>query len=98
MSTINSSFHPWIISEVGPWEMVPVSCCVIVGVTKFALVEDDDADVPVVWIKGGVAPGKNPQKRGGVEEVIFGSRAGTEGGRTGEGPPGKGPAKRPGGP
>ena len=65
MSTINSSFHPWIISGVGPWEMVPVSCCVIVGVAKFELVEDDDADVPVVWIKRCVAPEKNPRKAGG---------------------------------
>ena len=89
MSTMNSSFHPWIISGVGPWEMVPASCCVIVGLTEFML--DDGADVEV-WIKGGVAPGKNPRKCRGVEEVIFGSKAGTVGGGTGEEPPVKGPA------
>ena len=72
MSTINSSFHPWIISGVGPWEMVPTSCCVIVGLTEFTLEEDDGADVVVVWIKGGVAPGKIPRKhRGGGRRGHF---------------------------
>ena len=60
MSTMNSSFHTWIISGVGPCEMVPASCC-IVGLTEFTLEEDDGADVVVVWVKGGVAPGKNPR-------------------------------------
>ena len=41
---------------------------------------------------------KSSKARGGVEEVIFGSIAGTVGGGTGEGPPVKGPAKHPEGP
>ena len=69
MSTMNSSFHPWIISGVGPWEMVPASCCVIVGLTEFTL--DDGADVVVVWIKEGVAPGKKSSKAQGGRRGHF---------------------------
>ena len=66
MSTMNSSFHPLIISGVGPWEKVPASCCVSVGATVFTL--DDGA----VGIKRGVAPGKNPRKRRGGRKGLFG--------------------------
>ena len=55
-------------------------------------------DDGAVGIKGGVAPGKNHRKRGGVGEVILGSTAGVVGGGTGEGPTVEGPARSPEGP
>ena len=48
--------------------------------------------------KRGRGTRKNSAKAQGVEECILGSGAGKVGGGTGEGPPGKGPVKRPVGP
>ena len=55
-------------------------------------------DDGAIGIKGGVAPPKNPRKRGGVEDVFLRVLADVEGGGTGVGPTTGGPRGRAAGP
>ena len=92
MSSKNWAFQSWTISCVGPRETFPSVCGVIGRAVTVVLVVD------AIGTKGGVAPGKNPRKRGEVETVFLSSDEDVVGGRGGRGPGAGGPPAKVAGP
>ena len=70
MSSKNWAFQSWTISCVGPRETFPSVCGVVGRAVTVVLVVD------AIGTKGGVAPGKNPRKRGGGRNSVFKLRRG----------------------